>query len=419
MSELIDNARKRKDLLKHLILQLHKGEAPDAVKKQLIRLLGTVPYGDVVQIEQELISEGLPSEEVLKLCDIHTAALKGQISREGAATAPPGHPVHTFKKENEALVWEIESLTRLFDILNDLKEDDNLGEILNRIKERFNALGDVEKHYLRKENLLFPYLEKHGITGPPKVMWGKHDEVRELLKGAAEALANVNLSNLDEFRAVVDMALKPAAAAIAEMVYKEEEILFPMTLDTLDENEWYSIYKQSLEIGFCLYDPETEWRPETAESEERMETSESERIQLPSGSFTAEELNAVLNTIPFDLTFVDKDDTVRYFTQGRERIFARNRAILGRKVQLCHPPGSVHIVQKILNDFRSGREDRAPFWLNLKGRFVHIEYLALRDKEGNYLGTLEVSQDLTEKRRLEGEQRLLNYAALDRSGENK
>jgi len=124
---------------------------------------------------------------------------------------------------------------------------------------------------------------------------------------------------------------------------------------------------------------------------------------------TPEELTAILNTIPFDLTFVDKDDTVRYFTQGRERVFDRNRAILGRKVQMCHPPGSVHIVQQILEDFKSGKESRSPFWITLKGRFIQIEYFALRSKHGDYLGTLEVSQDLTEKRALTGEQRLLSY----------
>jgi len=124
---------------------------------------------------------------------------------------------------------------------------------------------------------------------------------------------------------------------------------------------------------------------------------------------TTAELNAILNTIPFDLTFVDKDDTVRYFTQGSERIFARNRAILGRKVQLCHPPSSVNIVQQILDDFRAGKESHAPFWINLKGKFLHIEYFALRDKDGSYLGTIEVSQDLTHKKTLEGDQRLLSY----------
>jgi DUF438 domain-containing protein len=408
MSELIDNAQKRRDLLKHMILQLHKGEAPEAVKTQLVRLLGKVPYDEVVLVEQELISEGLPSEEVLELCDIHTAALEGQISQDGAKTAPPGHPVHTFKEENRALQWEIKSLGKLYEEVAKSTDAAKLSDALTQIRGRFNSLTDVEKHYQRKENLLFPFLEKHGVTGPPAVMWGKHDETRELLKAAIESLEKADEMDSDSAVTVMDLVLKPASKSVEEMIYKEEEILLPMSLDTLTEGEWYSVYKQSIEIGFCLYDPTDEWKPEKI-TEDAAKSIASERIQLPSGSMTPDELSAILNTIPFDLTFVDKDDTVRYFTQGRERIFARTRAILGRKVQLCHPPGSVHIVQKIIDDFRTGKQDRAPFWINLKGRFIHIEYFALRDKEGSYLGTLEVSQDLTDKRALEGEQRLLSY----------
>jgi hypothetical protein len=408
MSQLIGDARKRKDLLKHMILQLHKGEAPDAVKKQLARLLGSVPYVDVVAVEQELINEGLPPEEVLKLCDLHTAALKGHIDPSAAPEVPAGHPVDTFRQENRALEGELDLLAKTINDLREMPEDADAFETAQQIRVRVNALTDVEKHYARKENLLFPYLEKHDITGPPKVMWGKHDEVRELLNTAVEGMSQIEIITTAELDSLVKLVIEPLVEAIREMIYKEEEILFPMSLDTLEIDEWYRIYQQSLEIGFCLCDPQEEWKPEGVDLDE-MEAGDEGRIQLPSGSFTPTELNAILNNIPFDLTFVDKDDHVRYFTQGRERVFARTRAILGRKVQLCHPPKSVHIVEQILEDFHAGRESRAPFWINLHGRFIHIEYFALRDDDGNYLGTLEVSQDLTEKRALEGEQRLLQY----------
>lgn len=409
MSELINNARKRKDLLKHMILQLHEGQAPEAVKSQLIRLMGQVPYNDIVEVEQELIAEGLPMEEVLKLCDIHTAALKGAITHEGARTAAPGHPVHTFIEENNALQLEVTSIRQLIEKVKLMNEQDSAGEILNDLLTHFNALMDADKHYLRKENLLFPFLEKYGITGPPTVMWGKHDETREYLKGALEALKAAPEMTAEELTAVSDLVLKQALEAIEGMIDKEEEILFPMSLDKLTEAEWYEIYTQSIEIGFCLYDPTDKWKPAGIETVETV-TDEAGRVQLPSGSFTVPELLAILNNISFDLTFVDKDDTVRYFTQGRERIFARNRAILGRKIQRCHPPASVQIVEQILDDFKSGREESSAFWLNLGGRFIHIEYFALKNEQGEYLGTLEVSQDLTEKRKLTGEQRLLNYS---------
>lgn len=415
MSELINNARKRKDLLKHMILQLHKGEAPDAVKKQLIRLMGQVPYSDVVMAEQELIAEGMPQIEILNLCDLHSAALKGIIEKDETRQVPPGHPVHTFEHENRAIEWEIASLRKLFDELDELADEEDAAGLFLSVRKHFNALLDVEKHYQRKENLLFPFLEKNEITGPSTVMWGKHNEIREFMKASIEALEAVQSITAGEARSVVKLVLNPAVDAIEEMIFKEEQILFPMSLDVLKENDWIEIYRQSLEIGFCLYDPKEKWLAAEKTDTER-KSVEDKRVFLPSGSFAVEELNAILNTIPFDLTFVDKTDTVRYFSQGAERIFERNRAILGRKVQYCHPPSSVHIVQRILDDFHSGRENRAAFWINLKGRFIYIEYFALRGEDGRYLGTLETSQDLTEKRKLKGEQRLLNYVKENNNG---
>jgi DUF438 domain-containing protein len=409
MSELIDNARKKREILKDLIRRLHGGQAENEVRSQLQHLLGSIPYDDVVRAEQELINEGLPAEEVIKLCDVHTSVLKGSIDQSGAKDAPEGHPVHTFRQENVALNWEAGALGALYEKASAIGTDD-AKEYINTIRGHFNALMDVDKHYRRKEYLLFPFLEKHDITGPPKVMWAKHDEARALLKKALAALETA-LKNPENLRGLVDAELKPASDAVLDMIYKEEQILLPMSLDTLGEDEWYEVYRQSDEIGYCLYDPKTKWRPEkvSAEAKTSAAVAESGRIQLPSGSFTVKELTALLNSLPVDITFVDADDTVRYFSQGRHRIFDRNRAILGRKVQLCHPPHSVNIVERIINDFRTGAEDSAAFWIRMNKRFIHIEYFALRDEDGAYLGTVEVSQDLTEKRRLEGEQRLLNY----------
>lgn len=414
MSDLRENVQRRKELLKHMILQLHQGQAPDQVRPQLARLLGQVPYGEVVEVEQELIAEGMPTEEIQRLCDLHSASLKGLIDITMAPEVSPGHPVHTFRQENAALSWEIQEAEKLYDQISDLTDEADPGEIMALARVRFNNLMDVEKHYRRKEDLLFPYLEKKGITGPPKVMWGKHDETRALLRGAMETLQAAETLSAGEARGVVELVLRPASTAVREMIDKEENILLPMCLDTLSPGDWYEISRQSGEYGYCLYDPPDGWRPSGWTEPEAEAPADQARVRLPSGSFTPIELAAILNTIPFDLTFVDQDDTVRYFTQGRERIFARSRAILGRKVQYCHPPASVQVVERILSDFRGGRHDRAAFWITLHGRFIHIEYFALRDPEGQYLGCLEVSQDLTEKRGLAGEQRLLSY--VDQEG---
>ena len=409
MSELINNSEKRKELLKHMIMQLHAGEAPAEARKQLVSLLTKIPYGEVVEVEQELISEGTLSEaEVLKFCDIHSEALNGAIDLSGMKIIPPGHPVDTFKKENKELLKVVEQLEELYRKMSSLKTVSEIGQYFLQIKTHFNNLMDVEKHYLRKENLVFPYMEKYGITGPPKVMWGKHNEIRELLKASIEVLDNPGDLTLEEVESAVQLVFKPASDGVADMTMKEDQILLPMVMDKLTDLEWYEVYKQTLEIGFCLYDPDVEWKPENIAATDEADNN-SDIIQLPSGSFTKAELQAILNMLPVDMTFVDKNEKVKYFSQGKERIFHRSRAILNRDVKLCHPPSSVHIVEQILEDFRSGKQDHAPFWIQMKGKFIFIEYYALRGENGEYLGTLEVSQDLTDKRALEGEQRILSY----------
>ena len=408
MSELITDKQRRKELLKHMIQQLHAGEAPDAVRPQLVRLLGQVPYDEVVVVEQELIAEGLPPEEVLKLCDVHTEAMRGAIDTSGAKTAPPGHPVHTFQQENKALEWELAGLKKFYDQAAEMADADSATEVMQGIRGHFNSLMDVEKHYQRKENLLFPFLEKHEITGPPTVMWGKHDEARELLQKAIAALDASTETTGKAAKATIDIAVKPASDAVSGMIDKETQILLPMCLDTLDDAEWYEVYEGSDELGYCIVVPEDKWLPEGVQEKEKT-VSHAGRIQLPTGSFSLPELEAVLNSIPFDVTFVDAEDTVRYFSHGTERIFARTKAILGRKVQFCHPPKSVDTVQRILDDFHAGRQSHAHFWIELGGKFISIEYFALRDADDKYVGTLEVSQDLTKKRALTGQQRLLSY----------
>jgi DUF438 domain-containing protein len=336
--------------------------------------------------------------------------MKGNIDLSGMKPVPSGHPVHTFREENHAIEAVADALRPLIAELDNVTEQTILVDILTRMRPLFNDLMDIDKHYRRKENLLFPYLEKYGITGPPTVMWAKHDQIREQLKAVLDVLAQAEAISADEVFTISELVLKPAMKGVQEMVFKEEQILFPMCLDRLTDMEWSEIHRQSPEIGFCLIDPKEEWIPESTGTASAA-ALDGARINLPSGSFSLPELTAVMNSLQVDVTFVDKDDTVRFFSQGRERIFDRNRAILGRKVQFCHPPSSVHIVQNILDDFHAGREERAAFWIQLHGRFIHIEYFALRDPNGDFLGTLEVSQDLTEKRALVGEQRILDYGA--------
>ena len=408
MSEHIDNSKFRKSKLKEVILKLHQGDSPETARQELLENLSNIPYGEVIEVEQELIAEGLPEEEVLSLCDAHSAVLHGNVDLSASKSIPEGHPVDVLIQENKLLKRLSDNSTEEILALK-YRRGEDYDEAILRIRGYFNQLMDVDKHYQRKEYLVFPYLEKVGITGPPKVMWGKHDEIRDLLKGSIEILQTAELTQ-EDLQASAEIILLPALKGVFEMTIKEEEILFPMLMDTLADGDWYEIQKQSLEIGYCLYDPQVEWKPAGIEAEDiNAMQKEGGNIQLPTGGFTAEELLSILNTVPFDMTFVDRNDKVKYFSQSSERIFQRNRAILNRDVRHCHPPASAHIVDKILEDFRSGRQTRAPFWINMKGKLIHIEYFALRNEAGEYLGTLEVSQDLTGYRALEGEQRILSY----------
>jgi len=410
MSELINNRQQRIEIMKAMIRQLHQGVAEEKVQKQLETLLDEADYSDVFLMEMQLIQEGIPAEAIQELCDTHTRVLKKHLDLQETPETTPGHPVHTFVQENRELTRTTAQIRHWMRKIEALTPDADATPMMENIHLLLNALMDVEKHYRRKENLLFPYFEKNNLHGPSTVMWGKHDEARQLLKGALEGLQEVHTFSAEEARAYNLFAVLPAIDAIDEMVYKEEKILLPTALNLLTEQDWYEIYLQSDEYGYCLYAPQFEWIPEGGFHKEiRKPLAQDGRIQMPTGSFRLEELIQIFKTLPFDITFVDKDDTVRYFSPGKERIFSRSRAILGRKVQYCHPPKSVHIVNQIVRDFKEGKQDRARFWINLHEKLVYIVYYAVRSDEGEYLGTLEVTQDLTEVRVLEGERRLLEY----------
>jgi hypothetical protein len=411
MSELIDNSRQRKEVLRGLILRLHSGEDPHALRIELEERLHNTPPGEVIEVEQELISEGVPVSEILEHCDAHSLVLRNNLDLRSRHELPPGHPCELLLEENRALIELLGEIEPELDALEGAT-DPEMGNHLLSIRGKLNRLMDVDKHYKRKEYLLFPFLERYGFPGPSEVMWGKHDQIREQLEGSLEILAMENVAR-EELQAGIELVVAPALRAIRDMVDKEEQILLPVLLDKLTEADWLQVHAQTMDYGFCLIEPRAEWAPagEVAPDAKLAAGTIEGIVQLAAGRIPVETLEKILDTLPVDITFVDHEDKVRYFSQGRERIFQRSRAILGRSVKHCHPPASAHIVEKILLDFRSGRESRAPFWIQMGPRMIHIEYFALRSDRGEYLGTLEVSQNVTPYRELEGEQRILEYTS--------
>ena len=406
MSEYINNREYRQKVLKELIMELHQGRSVEEVKERFGKLIEGVSPTEISEMESALIREGMPVTEVQRLCDVHAAVFKGTIEEIHRAEKPednPGHPVFTFKMENRAIESLIKNRVRpnLQAYLESASKEN-----LYKLKEDLDKLYEINKHYLRKENLLFPYMEKYGITAPPKVMWGVDDEIRSQMKEALSLLIDKS-NDLEQ----ISKKFEEVISRIEEMIFKEENIMLPMVLETLDEDEWLKIAKESTEIGFCLYEPKTEWKPirlnvEEKAKEEGEEPAGEGYLRFETGILLGEEIQAMLNTLPVDITFVDKEGIVKFFTQGKDRIFPRTKAIIGRQVSNCHPPASVHIVEQLIEDFKAGRKDSEDFWIQMGDKYVMIRYFAVRDGNGNFLGTLEFTQDIAPIKKIEGEKRL-------------
>ncbi|WP_435923372.1 DUF438 domain-containing protein [Paenibacillus sp. DYY-L-2] len=421
MSELINNREhgvseqtRRQAMLKEIIKELHQGKSVDEVKARFEEAVGDVTVAEISAMEHALMEEeGIPVSEVQRLCSVHTAIFKGsieQIHRSSKPEEQPGHPVHTFKLENR----EIEKLVnfKLELHLDKFRKDDG-EEIIFKLLEDLSLLLDIDKHYSRKENLLFPYLEKYGIYGPTTVMWGVDDGIRMMIK---EVKGNLSAYNGDKETMCID--LERIIKEVNEMIFKEENILLPMALEKLTEDEWVKIARESDQIGFCLAAPEQEWIPERvplagfdqaeANAADQEESAPQGFVKFQTGILSVEQLEAVMNHLPVDLTFIDENDVVRYFSHGKERIFARTKAVIGRTVQNCHPPQSVHVVNQLLADFKAGKKDAEDFWIPVKDKFVYIRYFAVRSEDGRYLGTLEFTQNIAPIRELEGQKRILS-----------
>jgi uncharacterized protein len=400
MSETINNREYRQKVIKQVIEQLHAGKTVDEVKQQFEDAFAGVSAKEISEAEQALIMDGLPITEVQRLCDVHAAVFKGSIEEIHQPTELkeiPGHPVNTLVRENRALERIIDKFITPF--ITNLTDEANI----TALKDGLEKLSKIEVHYLKKENLLFPYMEQYGITAPPKVMWGVDDEIRDQIK-EVRGLLGEPTTNTDNIKQKLDYMIE----RINEMIFKEENILLPMLIETLTQDEWKKIADESGELGF-LVDKVPEWKP-TKEYKEavREEIKETGVITLPTGVLKTEELVGMLNTLPFDITFVDKNDVVKYFSQSEERIFPRTKAVIGRNVSNCHPPASVHIVEQIVEDLRSGKKSHEDFWIKMGDNYILIRYYAVKDEKGEFLGVLEVTQNIKPIQEITGEKRLVS-----------
>jgi hypothetical protein len=403
----MDEAKKK--LLKEIIKQLPGGAPPEEVKEKFGEALKGVSSEDIIRVEQELVKEGMPREELQKLCDVHMAVFAEQLQGQELHLAP-GHPISILIEEHRIMLERAEKLEEFIGMVEEACDSVYVGDVMTELQTMAKEFQDSEKHYLREENVVFPIAEKHGITEPPAIMWMEHDKIREFKKDFVNLIEKWNTMTFEDFKKRLGEIAKPLCSLLPSHFYKENNILFPSTLQVTTIDEWIEARKEFDEIGYCCFTPPAAIAQMETEEPKAKEAAVSDKaVKFETGTLTAEEIEGILDTLPIDISFVDKNDSVKYFNKAEKRIFVRTKSVIGRKVQQCHPEKSVHIVSKIVNSFKTGKKDSAEFWITMGGRLVHIRYFAVRDKNQEYLGTVEVTQDLTDIKKIEGEKRLLDW----------
>ncbi len=372
--------------LTEYLQRLGAGEELEEVRKDFIKEFSDVQASEIMEAEQELMKQGTPLEEVQRLCDVHAALFHGVTPEEEMKKRQSfeqkeygnksqqaqeleqveGHPLYTLTKENQALLKLLQQFAG--------SEDENL----------LSIIGQFAVHYAKKGDLLYPHLKvKYGIAGPSDVMWTVDDEIRDeystLMRESQRG---------DEWNKRLRAVLK----RIEEMVHKEQNILFPICAVNFTKEEWMGIYRDAKDYIVCFGVEDIHWQ-EVEDQEIVRENFGKDEIVLPGGHMTLEQLTALLNTVPLEITFIDVDNINRFFNEG-PKVFKRPGMALDREVFSCHPPKIEPMVRAIIDDFRHGRKDRVPVWMEKGGRTMLVTYMAVRDKTGKYVGTAEFVQDM-------------------------
>ena len=403
----IGNASGRTELIKSYLRRLGEGETLEAVQADFVREFGEVEASEIMKAEQELMKEGTPLEEVQKLCDVHSALFHGSTREEKimnaekavnesmAKSASDGHAaIHESAANNVENASRLESVTG-HPLYTFTKENEKLADLISVIRAAIEKKGDVAElltkvrelsiHYAKKGDLLYPHLSvKYGVTGPSQVMWTVDDEIRDEL-GALEKERDRGDWWFTRLGNVITRA--------EEMIYKEQNILFPICAASFTDEEWVGIYHDSKDYADCLGVTKEIWDEAEANLPKQTVSETSGEIVMPGGHMTLEQLTALLNTIPLEISFIDADNINRFFNEG-PKVFKRPSMALDREVFSCHPPKIEPMVRSIIDDFRNNRRDSVPVWMDKNGRTFLVTYMAVRDNEKNYLGNVEIVQDM-------------------------
>lgn len=393
----------RQERLKNLILRLHEGESEEVIKEEFKEHFETVSPLEISVMERKLMKEeGLSAENIMKLCNVHVAVMADFVSDPENIPddfSRPGHPVYVLKEENLALEAALMRIRNLLEVYIEAPSD----EIKAGLRKQIDLLWDFDKHYTRKEMSFFPIMERQGNTAPPQVMWGVDDQIRDQYKAFKAAFLVDEMDQLMPLFSELEYEMQ-------EMFVKEESILIPMVTEAFNEDDWIAIADEMDEIGYCIVEPLEKWKPIRQKEEVDITEEAKGRLKLGTGSLSHKELDLILNKLPLEITFVDKDHIVKYYDNGpEEKLLARTPSAIGRDMLNCHPPRVHETVKQLVHDLETGVKDSQQAWYKRDdGVFVFIDYIAIRDEEGSFLGILETVQDISKFTKLDSDNRRVN-----------
>ena len=393
----------RQERLKNLILRLHEGESEEVIKEEFKEHFETVSPLEISVMERKLMKEeGLSAENIMKLCNVHVAVMADFVSDPENFPddfSRPGHPVYVLKEENLALEAALMRIRNLLEVYIEAPSD----EIKAGLRKQIDLLWDFDKHYTRKEMSFFPIMERQGNTAPPQVMWGVDDQIRDQYKAFKAAFLVDEMDQLMPLFSELEYEMQ-------EMFVKEESILIPMVTEAFNEDDWIAIADEMDEIGYCIVEPLEKWKPVRQKEEVDITEEAKGRLKLGTGSLSHKELDLILNKLPLEITFVDKDHIVKYYDNGpEEKLLARTPSAIGRDMLNCHPPRVHETVKQLVHDLETGVKDSQQAWYKREdGVFVFIDYIAIRDEEGSFLGILETVQDISKFTKLDSDNRRVN-----------
>jgi len=443
MSEYLNNKEKRIEALMQFSMGMMEGKkGKELIDKYEYAIKNATPY-DVIEMEDRQVKKGVKPANIKAHIEKILNVINPHLEKYPWDKPDKGHPIYYLMEENRELEKFLKQMKKPIKRieLESKKEGSSVDitEEMEKLKGYLVELRSFNRHYLRKENILFPYLEqKWDFHSPLRVMWSLHDDIRSEWK-TLEGLLGENRQFNEQIRKHFGILF----LLMFKMIYKEEKILYPVAMDSLEGEEWVEISRQAAEVSYAFIEPKDKgiYNPSNSGNKHNNKKQKASGdgvkgmngkdfhgvedlslikedlssgqvlIGLGTGVLNVEQLILILNSLPVDVTYVDENDKVKYYSNPADRIFPRSPAIIGRSVQNCHPPESVHIVEEILKAFKEGEKDKASFWIKMRGKYILIQYFALRDNNGNYQGTLEVGQDISDIKKIEGEKRLLDWKA--------